>query len=458
MTTRRSFLSAFAATAAMPAFSAPLGDCRLKVGIVSDTHLSPPEVHNSQGAINMFKRVITFFRDQKVDAIMIAGDLTNGGRAAELQKTADCWKEVFGSIDAGPVKVFVTGNHEHNYAKDAPKVWQEIFGEPWSPFFIKEVKGYSFVGAHWAAWRNEKAFRAFLDANRAKLSGGKPFFFAQHAHPQNTCYGTWTWHQADGGPTHKVLADWPNAVAFSGHTHYSITDQRSVWQGAFTSLGTASLRWLSLPSGRENGKGFKSIGHRMSDVASDYGGAQGMLMNVYDDYMVFERWDFSRQEKLGDDWKVPVLRGKNDPRTYSFASRTEKSSAPEFPEGTELKFKLHKGRNPKKEPEDQIILTFPTAASPDDLSRVMDYEVCAELYSADVVLPWRMKRVYQTGFTRNPRHVTPTQSCIFGIGELPPPPFRFRVTPRNSFGKCGKSLFLYQRKPFIEDPSTKGKK
>jgi hypothetical protein len=69
-----------------------------------------------------------------------------------------------------------------------------------------------------------------------------------------------------------------------------------------------------------------------------------------------------------------------------------------------------------------------------------------------------MKRVYQTGFTRHPRHVTPTQSCIFGIGELPPPPFRFRVTPRNSFGKTGKSLFLYQRKPFIDDSSTKGKK
>ena len=151
--------------------------------------------------------------------------------------------------------MFVTGNHEKVYYEKAVKVgkldgdtvrdglyrdirtnWKALFGEEWSPFFInKKVKGYSFVGAHWGENLDEKALRAFMDAHRAELAGTRPFFFVQHAHPKNTCYGPTAWDQRNGGCTAAVLSDYPNAVAFSGHTHYSLVDERSVWQGAFTS-------------------------------------------------------------------------------------------------------------------------------------------------------------------------------------------------------------------------------
>ena len=60
----------------------------LTVGIVSDIHLSRPERHKSQGAIDAFLRVLGFFKEKSVDAIVIAGDLTNGGTADELKVTA----------------------------------------------------------------------------------------------------------------------------------------------------------------------------------------------------------------------------------------------------------------------------------------------------------------------------------------------------------------------------------
>ena len=303
---RRQFIGGAFALAGAAAWARSVRrEPKLKVGVLSDIHVSTPDMFNSLEAIRMFEKTLAFFKTEKVDAVLIAGDLTNDGLVKELQAVADSWKNVFGGIEKGPVKVFVTGNHEQVYYtiaqkkgdltnpryadglyRDVRKNWKAVFGEEWSPFFIKTVKGYSFVGAHWAEWFDEKALRAFFEANRSKLANGRPFFYVQHAHPQNSCYGTWTWHQGDGGPTHKVLADYPNAVAFSGHTHYTITDERSVWQGAFTSLGTGALRWVSLPSGRENGPLGNGEGRRMGNIGW---GSQGMVMSVWDDAMVFER-------------------------------------------------------------------------------------------------------------------------------------------------------------------------
>ena len=464
MTTRRCFIGSLAASAGAAAFAGKtLGGPDLKVGVLSDIHLSQPEKHKSQDAIDMFRHVLEFFRKERVDAVLIAGDLTNGGTMTELRVVAAVWNEVFGKDANAPEKIFVTGNHEKVYfdqAKkkgeldspvyadglylDVKKNWRVLFGEEWSPFFIKTVKGYSFVGAHWMEWFNEKGFRAFLAANRAKLENGRPFFYTQHAHPKNTCYGPWTWHQWEGGPTDGVLADWPNAVAFSGHTHYSLTDQRSVWQGPFTSIGTAALRWLSLPYGRENGASELGLGSRMKQMCW---GSQGMVMSVWGDRMVFERYDFVNNEKLGDDWVVPVLRSKDGEREYSFASRMSKAAAPEFPEGAKITLAERDGMSPKtatKQPEKerQLVVKFPAAAGSDDLSRVFDYELAVDCTESDVTRRMATKRVYQPGAHLNIRRTGAAVECVFGLCELPATTFHLSVTPMNSFGMRGKPLVL----------------
>ena len=461
---RRCFIGSLVASAGAAAFAkGKLGGPDLKVGIVSDIHLSQPEKHQSQGAIDIFKRVMAFFKKENVDAVLIAGDFTNGGTMTEMRVVANAWNEVFGKGAKAPARIFVTGNHEKVYfdqAKkkgdlenpayadglylDPKKNWKELFGEEWSPFFIKQVKGYSFIGAHWLEWYDEKAFRAFLAANRDKLGSGKPFFYTQHAHPTDTCYGPWTWHQWEGGPTSKVLADYPNAVAFSGHTHYSITDARSVWQGAFTSLGTASLRWLAMPAGRENGVIYNGEGQRMSQAFWE---PQGMVMSVWGDRMIFERYDFHNMEKLGDDWEVPVLHSKGGEREFSFSSRMAKAKAPEFPADAKISVTEREGMSPKTakrkpEKERQVVVSFPAAIGADDLSRVFDYEVAAEFVEDDCVKPVRTKRVYQPGVQLNVKRISPTVTCVFGRGELPDAPFRFAVTPLNAFGQRGRTIYL----------------
>ena len=458
---RRQFIGGAFALAGAAAWARSVHrEPKLKVGVLSDIHISPPDMFNSAEAIKKFEDTLAFFKREKVDAVLIAGDLTNDGLVRELQTVADAWKKIFGAINCGPEKIFVTGNHEQVYYtsarkkgdftnlryadglyRDVRKNWKAVFGEEWSPFFIKTVKGYSFVGAHWAEWNDEKALRAFFEANRAKLANGRPFFYVQHAHPQNSCYGAWTWHQKDGGPTHKVLADYPNSVAFSGHTHYTITDERSVWQGAFTSLGTGALRWVSLPSGRENGPLGNGEGRRMGNIGW---GSQGMVMSVWDDVMVFERYDFVNFEKLGDDWVVPVLRDRSTDREFSFEKRIANTAAPEFPAGAEITVASRTGKDPQKKDEPQLVLSFP-AAKGTGASRPFDYEVRAEYVESDVIKPMRTKRVWQPGVQFAPKRDAKTVECVFGTCELPTAKFRFAVTPLNSLGVRGKTLYLDYR-------------
>ena len=224
--TRRCFIGGLTAAAGTMAFGgARAGAPDLRVGIFSDHHLGSLNgggVDLSSRPAQILERTFQFYKERNVDAILIAGDFCHQGRVAELKATSDVWAKVFGGIKEGPAKIFVTGNHEKVYFdqakdkkdfenpiykdglyRDVEKNWMDLFGEKWEPIFIKKVKGYSFVGAHWGEWWKDKGrpLREFLAAHKAELDPSKPFFYTQHAHPQDTCYGKWTWHQWEGGPT-----------------------------------------------------------------------------------------------------------------------------------------------------------------------------------------------------------------------------------------------------------------
>lgn len=84
------------------------------------------------------------------------------------------------------------------------------------------------------------------------------------------------------------------AFAFSGHSHTSLTDERSVWRGAFTSIGTSSLSYVCLDGPRENSHGASWLGRRQMEPVNGVSRAavhgkggvptrQGQLVDVYSD-------------------------------------------------------------------------------------------------------------------------------------------------------------------------------
>ena len=451
---RRGFLAA-AAAAAGGVCAADRIRPNLTLGVQSDIHI------NTADQVPVFEQALAFFRDNGADGVVIAGDMADTGLVHQLEKVAAAWFGIFPENKAPDgrtvERLFVYGNHDvsnygekelakkypdpkdrpaHQLKTDRKANWERIFREPWQGVYAKQVKGYVFVGSHWG---HEKELDAFLQANadRLGLRNGKPFFYAQHPHPGNTVQGPWAWGH-DGGVATAALSKFPNAVAFSGHSHYSLTDDRCVWQGAFTSVGTSSLRYIFSQYGRENGEDCPWVRSPVRQMPNlpEHNGKQGMLVRVFGDSLLIERREFVYGEKLGPDWIVPL----DGSRAFAFETRGAKMVAPEFAPDAKvaLSVGIGKDRNGKDTP--QVTVSFP-AAKPSATSRVLDYEIRALAYDYDVDHEVASKRVHAAGFFLPPAREATTGSCVFAVSELPAgKTVRFAVRPVECYGRKGHEI------------------
>lgn len=494
---RRWFIGGLASLGALDGcrmFSSPCGSYsqeqpNLRFGVVSDVHIRIADDGNGMATgkgTETFEHALEWFRGQGVDAVMIPGDLADTGLLPELQAVADAWFKVFPD-DRAPdgrrvERLFVYGNHDwHAWAYSANRKlmerlypdealrrrnivgldqkghWEQVFHEPFSLVWRKEVKGYSFVGAHWtkeacigSSLADEKGIIGVKEffCNTAAFDPSRPFFYFHHPHLKNTCYGPWAWGHDDGEAT-RILSAFPNAVAFSGHSHYSLTDERSIWQGEFTSIGASSLSYSGMPyneffpDGYENTNApkprraefdpFKAM-TSMDYATSD--GRQGLLVSVYDDRIVYERRDMIGDKPLGDDWVQPL--GSAQARPFAFASRASKSSAPAFPAGASLSVCRERGKMRCGNETEVFSMEFP-AANAAKGARALYYKVEIVPKGGTKIV----KRMMAEGFYLPVDDPKVNGKCVFRIpaDRLPNAAgYDFSVSPVNSLGKVGKPL------------------
>ena len=468
------------------------GKPNLTFGVVSDIHVGrmtgDPEKDIVTNTATL-KHTFECFRDAGVDGVIIAGDMADNGILAQLEVVAATWRAVFPN-DRAPdgrrvEKLFVYGNHDmggipygRGKFKDLPEdelkkriispdpkaAWERIFDEPFAPIWKKEVKGYSFVGAHWhergcrqGDTKQEHGLLEFYAANAKAFDPKKPFFHIQHPHPKDTIYGSWAWGH-DRGLSTQALSAFPNAVAFSGHSHYPLTDERSVWQGAFTSVGTASLRYLDytynefMPEGFENtttdwSKDSWRLNAEKLTPRIHAAGQQGMLWRVYDDCMVVQRRDYQFDQDVGPGWVIPL--SSAEPRPFAFAEQARKSEAPRFPAAAALKLsrmtaKNRGGKGGKDRKEEVPVVERPVIrveipqVEPNVKARAYYFEVTAK--GGDVT---RTKRVAAKGSPNALGHAetkAPT-FCLFAADDFPADTkVAITVTPLNWFLRKGSPL------------------
>ena len=434
------------------AFAAPSGlfsqgTPNLSFGILTDIHLA--KSGDSFSGQAMFRKALEWFRDQGVDAVAVCGDMADGGLLSELQAVAQTWSAVFPN-DTAPdgrhvERLFIYGNHDYGGTSTGSirglglaEAWQQTFGETYTPVWRKEVCGYTFVGAHWTTGGckgyDEVGIpegATWITQNGATIDPTKPFFYLQHAPPKNTCLGPWHWGRDDGRIT-TALSNFPNAIAITGHSHASISDERSIWQGAFTAVNAGSLKYTGLeygdlsPAVRENdGSIANGSGRIMSRIYRD-DGHQGMIARVYDDRIVFERRDFEDLGLLGPDWVMPLP--MTEPVPLAFAPRAEASVAPEFPAGAALSVRLT-----------NVLEVEIPAANREGSPRVFDYALEIEGSNGG-----RDERyLFAEGFHRSTgstRANAPTTCQVSAAGLTATGTLNVTVTPRNSFGKAGGAI------------------
>lgn len=455
---QRSSVLAGAAYMTAPTFAQTLftlGEPNLVIGIVSDIHIRGAETTDT------FVHTLEYFRSQRVDGVIIAGDMADQGQEPQLQEVANAWYKVFkdnqGLDGKHTEKLFIYGNHDveaatwggtigsvgaetaaaQNIGKRPAEVWKTCFKEDYSPIWMKTIKGYHFIGAHWHTG-NIPGLDTFLQQHAQELGSEKPFFYIQHPHLKNTCNGPWAWGQDDGTVT-KLLSNYPNAVAFSGHSHSPLTDDRDLWQGAFTSVGTASLSYLYPMPARENtyhdeGNTFKPV-YQMPNMDCSKG-RQGLIMRVYDNCITMERREFVYDQMLDDNWYLPWPISASEPLT--FEQRGKLAPIPQFASGDKVTVTQALGKNRNGEELQQVTVHFPNVLKKRTGVRAFDFEVQVEYEWVDVRFISATKRVFSPHSLFGEAQDEGEVVCVFGLHELPTDRrYRFVVRPCECFGKKG---------------------
>ena len=475
MTDRRAFLKDMCAAAA--ACGAPariwgaagmLGRPDLVIGLLSDIHIQLPPAVERPDAQERFRHALEYFRDRRVDGVLVSGDLANAGLETELKAVADTWFGVFpdGRLpDGSPVaNLMHYGDHdaEARFYKESLKerfvraglpvpcslsegenrkeVWERLFREPWSPIRRVKVKGYDFVLSNFMR-EGAKSAPDDLEAQlRAMgLDPRKPFFYSQHRWIRGTYLAGEEMWGGDNGVSCKVLPKFPNCIAFQGHTHYMLTDDRNLWIGDFISINNGAL--LNQWPGRRHENGtdiswYKDDYMRETQMRCINGerGHAGMVMSVRGDLVVLERRDFGLDLPLG-----PDLVFSADPRRradFSAAARKARSVAPEFPAGARMTVSERTGKDRGGRTAEQVVVGFPTVGSADGRPRAHDYVVRALREDGECVCG---KRVFSPGVNLPESQDAARTECVFARREIEGA-VRFEVRPANCWGVTGACL------------------
>ena len=459
--TRRRFIASAAAVAfggrTFAVGTGGKGLPALKFGVLSDVHVRNPE----SGDREVIERALTYFRDRGADAVVIAGDLTDEGTMGQAEIVSQAWYKVFPG-DKAPdgrkvEKVFIIGNHEHDAAKmrlkrilkaqgkgnpfyergeaiadDFAGNWDKLFHEPWAKQYEKEVRGFKFFASHWVEKDEMEDVASFIDARLAGYGDGRPFFHVQHPHPYGTVRGSFIHGMWMGRNAFNALSKHPNAISFSGHSHTSLTDERTLWQGAFTAVGTSTLRRVSVGGAEENAAARKDAdGRMMPAMVNNTMGRQGQFVEVYDDRVVVERREFVWGESLGPDRVIPwpPVRKPFEPDALEKAT-----PAPEFAAGAAVEMSApFDGKTRGGAAVRQVTVSFPPARG--GAGRVYAYDIEASGADGETVT----KTYLQERLFLTPKHWPKRNAFQFpadaaGKGRI------LRVYPKNCFGLRGRPV------------------
>ena len=464
---RRSFVGGMATAlgaAVLPARAwAAMGEPKLRFGVVSDVHIG-----GRKEAPQRLEATLKWLDAKKVDAVLFPGDIAHTGQIRQMEQFAAIWNRFFPKqvavSDGRRVEIMIsTGNHdawemglakqtEENkrknwlfYSDNAARTWHRLFGETFEPVWRKEVRGYTFLGAQWPTFKPE--LEKYMAAHGKELDPTKPFFYCQHEHPKGTCHGSYGCGY-DRGQSVRALSPYPNAVAFSGHSHCSPLDERAVWQGAFTSIGAGCLHEGGLAFGHDNCTAFwhpsykKNLQGPLNDHAAAWGGDPDggcfLYVEVFDGHLVVERRSSVYGLPLGPAWDIPVPSKQDGP--FDFAKRKACRVAPQFGADASLKVEVCPQGSPlatptrRKEPCVRVVVPN---AGPVDGCRVFDYEMTAVAGGKTLA----KGRVFAAGFSLPAEQADRPTDWLVALADLPKgEDVIFTATPCDCFGVAGRTL------------------
>lgn len=415
----------------------------LRIGVVSDVQAYPYD--GDWGLFNL-RKALKMLAARRIDVLLMAGDL--GDVADAVPGCAEFWRKLVGEAfpEWMPKVIVCDGNHDRY--RPARRDDRATFGDFCRAFALpmdnprhEVVQGYDFFTLSTEDLENYgEAALAELDRQLAaaeRRAPGKPLFVMTHYPPAETMIGSSTGGSAG---LRAVLARHPAVISLSGHTHHPLEDERSIWQGEFTAVTTATLSYGCMhgPVRYENCAGpimpfaREALGMLILEVRPD--AAEITRLHVADDREIApeRRWR----------WSLPYC-----PEAASYAPERRRKAAvpPEFPPGARVLLRYDYGF---------AYFAVDAARHPDcvvsyrlNIAEIADDGTAAPLGDVHYVADFYRRERYRAErqFFRLPgRMLTPGRS------------YRFRVYPVEAFGQEGAPAELTARIPetyrFRPDP------
>lgn len=219
----------------------------------SDSHIQyigDKESKRLQKAINLSYAIAESDKEyKKLDAIVLAGDLTDNGRSDQFYGFASTIKSAM-KDGTQLVNLIGTSHDKSTMGKKALKYLDDLMG--FESDAHRVINGFHFITISTSS-NEDESYNAqqleWLDKEIAKACAAdpsKPVFVAHHEHNAGTVYGSSSFEGWGIDAFSSVLKKYPQVVDFSGHSHYPLNDPRSIWQGDYTAIGTGALYYMEL--------------------------------------------------------------------------------------------------------------------------------------------------------------------------------------------------------------------
>ena len=278
------------------------GGKSIKIGIISDIQLDKESKNNMNKCFpESLYSSLKVFKNNKIDILIIAGDTTNNGQIKNYLYFKEIFYSVYNDIKK-PIILSVMGNNDYRDSKFSILEHQKIFYKfmnsyPYSHYMINN---YNFI-----FWSNDNQntnengvqkyswIKSTLEnARKNKNKEGDPIFVITHMPPAGTTYGSGKYHKG----IFEILKKYPEVICISGHSHYSLKNPKSIWQGDFTVINTQSISYL----------GLDRIYYNSEDVFSNSAknNSMGLIAYLNEESVSFDRIEFSTGETFGESWKI----------------------------------------------------------------------------------------------------------------------------------------------------------
>lgn len=356
-------LSAMLAVAQLASFPAVVSaqepEPALRIGVVSDMQYGRASQDSSKTSYeycgDKFKESVRQIIDRagglnELDVLMIPGDITHNSLDADWKAFIDDLKEVV-PVGSHTKVMCLRGNHDAkpNKEENFIKYMQSYDSSITSANNVYDINGYKFImvsndtqrandepssypyihSPETVTWFDDAVRTASAEAKRE----GKPVFVGMHSAVNDTVYGSFTVEGLRNGSksnsstwsTSELAAslnECSNVIAFSGHSHYDIANERSIHQNNFTAINTGAVNNMEIEDCWDESFQPKRFGSSEKESAGYY------IEVARDNTVTVHRMDFYRKQDIKTSWVIDV----NDKENWRYTD-TRDADAPYFPQG-----------------------------------------------------------------------------------------------------------------------------